>query len=489
MHKNEQSKLKALSDIASIDLTSEFNEILQNILKITYEAINASSAALMLIDENDEQPRMAASIGLPHEPSFSSWISTPMKMGSKVIGLLNVYMTQVHRFTEEEINFLTIAASWASSVVQSAEKKKQELALKESEERYRDLFENAPDCMYINDAMGYVLHINKTGLEMLGCSAKDVIGTHASQWFTPESFRLTQDTVYKRALGEPADDPMIRQVVTRSGERRWVEIRSRMIKDGDRVMGFQGIIRDITDKVGLEQKVQEYQKQLERSCKEIKETEKRYREIFDNANDSIYIYDSEGYFKEVNSTALELLGCTKEEIIGSPISRWIAPESLKLAREKLEIGIKGEPFVEKFVLEVICKNGEHRWMEIKGRLINDGERVVAVHGIGRDITETKRLKQKLKESDKQLKLLWHLMTGTRGGNTRASILKYLSERPYNANQLAEALNLDYKTVRHHLDVLLKNGIITKGNGYTALYFISKNIESDLNSLIVSLQCG
>jgi predicted transcriptional regulator len=42
------------------------------------------------------------------------------------------------------------------------------------------------------------------------------------------------------------------------------------------------------------------------------------------------------------------------------------------------------------------------------------------------------------------------------------------------------MNLDYKTVRHHLDVLIENGIITKGNGYPVAYFISKKIEENLN---------
>lgn len=358
-----------------------------------------------------------------------------------------------------------------------SEKKKPELALKESEKEYIDLFENAIDAMYVNDAEGYILNVNKAGLKMLGCSADDVIGTHVSRWFTPESFRLTQETVRKRISGEPADDPMIRQIVTRSGEYRWVEIRSRIIKDGERVAGFHGMIRDITEKIELEQKVKEYQKQLESSYLEVKEAEEKYRDLFENANDSIYVYDPEGYFKEVNNTALKLLGCTREEIIGTHISGWITPESLKITRENLKKRISGKPVDEPFVLEVICKNGEHRWMEIKRRLIKDGDRLIAVHGIGRDITENKKLKQELKESNKRLKLLWYLMEGTRGGSTRASILKHLNERPCNANQLAEVLNLDYKTVRHHLDVLLKNGIIAKeSRGCTTIYFLSKIME-------------
>ena len=61
------------------------------------------------------------------------------------------------------------------------------------------------------------------------------------------------------------------------------------------------------------------------------------------------------------------------------------------------------------------------------------------------------------------------------------ILKSLIDRPYNANQLAESMNMDYKTIRHHLDVLVKNGVITmEGDKYGAMYFISKVMEVNLD---------
>ncbi|MDO9097535.1 MAG: winged helix-turn-helix domain-containing protein [Candidatus Methanoperedens sp.] len=79
------------------------------------------------------------------------------------------------------------------------------------------------------------------------------------------------------------------------------------------------------------------------------------------------------------------------------------------------------------------------------------------------------------------KLLWYLIAGTRGGHTRALILNLLIDRPYNANQLTEAMNMDYKTIRHHLDVLVKNEIITmEGGKYGAMYFLSKTMEANIN---------
>ena len=78
-------------------------------------------------------------------------------------------------------------------------------------------------------------------------------------------------------------------------------------------------------------------------------------------------------------------------------------------------------------------------------------------------------------------LLWYLVAGTKGGETRGKIIELLDKNPSNANRIAETLNLDYKTVRHHLQVLEKNNIITavnKGN-YGAVYFLSEIMKSNL----------
>jgi GAF domain-containing protein len=161
-YKNESIKLKALSDIASIDVSLEFGHILNLILKITCESMNAHSGTIMLLNEVTKKLEMEASYGLPYnyiervnelakkfgmaistspsgivletgkyylvrnvfeetrdkpwmelarELGFSSQIFSPMKKGLKVIGLLNVYNANVHDFSDEEIDFVNIAAS------------------------------------------------------------------------------------------------------------------------------------------------------------------------------------------------------------------------------------------------------------------------------------------------------------------------------------------------------------------------------------------
>jgi len=75
------------------------------------------------------------------------------------------------------------------------------------------------------------------------------------------------------------------------------------------------------------------------------------------------------------------------------------------------------------------------------------------------------------------KALWYLIAGMRGGENRARIIEVLDEQPRNANQISEDLDLDYNTVRHHLEMLQDHDVIeTGGEEYGKLYFLSDRFD-------------
>lgn len=81
------------------------------------------------------------------------------------------------------------------------------------------------------------------------------------------------------------------------------------------------------------------------------------------------------------------------------------------------------------------------------------------------------------------KIVWWLLAGSRGGKNRYRIIRSLEDKPKNANQLAEKLNLDYKTVQYHLKKLEKNNIITTaGDQYGKTYFLSDAMEDKIEIL-------
>lgn len=77
------------------------------------------------------------------------------------------------------------------------------------------------------------------------------------------------------------------------------------------------------------------------------------------------------------------------------------------------------------------------------------------------------------------KLMWWLIAGMKGGLNRARIINMLRDRPYNAHQIAEELNLDYKTVRHHIRVLEDNDLLRSGGkNYGKMYFLAPELEEN-----------
>ena len=100
--------------------------------------------------------------------------------------------------------------------------------------------------------------------------------------------------------------------------------------------------------------------------------------------------------------------------------------------------------------------------------------------IGNNQTPQESWRYRLGNSKRSMKyLLGWLIAGTRGGATRAKMIETLNETPQNANQLANHLGMDYRTIRHHLKVLEKNRLITAaGEGYGTTYFLSPALEEN-----------
>ncbi len=89
-----------------------------------------------------------------------------------------------------------------------------------------------------------------------------------------------------------------------------------------------------------------------------------------------------------------------------------------------------------------------------------------------------------RKPDKQTRnLLLYLFTSTRGGFTRLRIIMHLLDQPFNTHQLSKVLDLDYKAVQHHMQVLEKNNMVSKiGEKYGAIFHLSNFLEININAL-------
>jgi predicted transcriptional regulator len=77
-------------------------------------------------------------------------------------------------------------------------------------------------------------------------------------------------------------------------------------------------------------------------------------------------------------------------------------------------------------------------------------------------------------------LMWYVFAGTRGGAMRIKMIELLRNRPYNAHQLCTELNVDYRTILHHIKILIDNDfIVFEGKHYGGVFFMTEMFESQL----------
>lgn len=132
-----------------------------------------------------------------------------------------------------------------------------------------------------------------------------------------------------------------------------------------------------------------------------RESEERYRELFENCRDAIYVHDLSGRYTLVNRAAEELCGYAREEILGKHYSNFVAPRHLKEAREnfcrKLDV-----PTETTYEAEIVCKDGTRIPVEVSSRMIYENGEAVGVQGTVRDITERKRAQEILQNYSHRL---------------------------------------------------------------------------------------
>ena len=133
------------------------------------------------------------------------------------------------------------------TMIDATARRARERDLAAREQRYRDLIENAADIVYSLDLSGRLTSINRAGEEITGYSAGEVIGRHVSE-FTPEAQRALVDELIERQVRERDDATSEFEIVTRAGERRVLEVRTRLIEREGAPVAIQGIARDVTDR-------------------------------------------------------------------------------------------------------------------------------------------------------------------------------------------------------------------------------------------------
>lgn len=250
-------------------------------------------------------------------------------------------------------------------------------AQKVAERKFRQIFENAGEGIFQSTPEGCYLTANPALARIHGFSSAEELIRSCKDISSEIYVDPARREEFKRLLEKHG---VVRgfehQTFRKDGNRIWISVNARAVRDqAGRILYYEGTTQDITER-----------KEAERA---MRESEERYRELFENSKDALYVHDMSGCYTSVNRAAEKLSGYSREELIGKHFSSFLNPafegHVLGQLRKKLE-----DANETTYEAEIITKDGRQIPIEVSSRLIFGNGVAVGVQGCVRDISERKR---------------------------------------------------------------------------------------------------
>nr|WP_321407588.1 PAS domain S-box protein [uncultured Carboxylicivirga sp.] len=307
--------------------------------------------------------------------------------------------------------------------------------LKESESRFKALSDAAHEGIFIHDN-GLGLEVNNVGCEMFGYEPGELIGRHALEIFTEDSRKLVMTNI-KNGVTHAYEATGLRK----DGSTFTVEITGKnCIYHGKEVR--VAALRDVTERKIAEQA--------------LKDSESKFREVFENAGDGILIGDLQGRMVEVNEAFLKMTGYDREDIIGFHIKKIFSQQSLSDKPLRFDMLNKGQTLI--FERDITGKEGQLIPVEMNSKRPHANYYLSII----RDLRERRRAASELERKNKELLLA--KQKAEESDRLKSSFLANMSHEirtPMNGilgfAELVRAEDCDDKTRMEYLDVIISSG--------------------------------
>jgi two-component system cell cycle sensor histidine kinase/response regulator CckA len=267
-----------------------------------------------------------------------------------------------------------------------------EQALRESEARYRDLFENANDIVYVHDFEGRFLSINRKVERVLGYTPADTRHLTLTHIVTPEHRARALQAIADKLAGKTETTQYELDVIAKNGQRVTLEISSRLFYEHGVPVGIHGTARDVTKRRQME--------------KALRESEARYRTLFDSAQDVIYCHDLQGHVLDINPAAEKLFGYRRDEARSINVVDLLLPESRPVALAAIKPLLDGTETTVRYEATLLARDGRRITLEMITWLVLENGTPVAFQGIGRDLTERRLSERALRESEERFRRIF-----------------------------------------------------------------------------------
>ena len=246
-----------------------------------------------------------------------------------------------------------------------------------SEEKFRSVIQSASDAIFLVNNEGEIILWNNAAEKIFGYTESEIVGQSATLLMGEKYAKKLMDVGVQKTMADVLPS-LTGNVIQAAGKRRDgsefpLEMSGSIWKTGKGFF-YTAIIRDITER--------------KRAGESLKESEERYRDLFENANDIIYLHDLQGNFISINSTGVKIFGYTRTEALRLNIKDIVAPEHLEFAFNHIKSKIGGGDSAS-YEIDCIKKDGRRVSFEINSRVIIENAVPVAIQGIARDITDRK----------------------------------------------------------------------------------------------------
>jgi PAS domain S-box-containing protein len=312
-------------------------------------------------------------------------------------------------------------------VMDVTEQKKMKEKIRESEERFKKLIEYAPDTIFVMDSNGTFINGNKQAEILTGYKRKELVGKNIFKMglLSENSLQKAAEDLKKNIRGEKTG-PHEFELIKKDGTRIFTENSSFPVTRGNKVEVI-GISRDITERKRMEEA--------------LRESEKKYRTLFESANDSLVLLDVSGRIVDVNKRAEEVFGGSREELLGKHFTEIevIAQKDLPQVMDVFLRILEGEEGYLSIVIR--NKQGQERHLECSSSIIRTDDAIGGILIIARDVTERNYMQQKLEEYSQQLETLVEKRT-KQLKETQEQLLK--SERLAAVGQVAAMVGHDLR---------------------------------------------
>ncbi len=357
----------------------------------------------IMVEDVARDVRLAPLVHMLSAVGVRALLDVPLHHSEQLVGLICFDSPEPRKWNEHEITTLKEVAEYLSITIKDAhvqqEREQAEIALRQSEEKLNSIIKSIPDIVYRLDSEGRITFISDS-VKKYGYYPEELIGANVLQIVYPEDRKKAAYRISERRTGDRRTKSLEVRLLTKDQVAVPFEVKSKGIEIGSAFLidseglyeggvkpqnfiGTQGVARDISDR--------------KRAVKALRESEERFRSIFENAVAGIEIVAPDTTFIRINSAFCKFLGYTESELMKLTVADITHPDDWQEVRRTFD-EVNTGCFIDAKITEkrYIRKDGSIVWGYVSATWIRDSNSK-PLYGLAvvQDITEQKRATERL----------------------------------------------------------------------------------------------